>query len=78
MPTISSTDETIHAVQYLIDALKHSAPSRPLVKLGNAHKEALINIRKSNLLSSTSEGASQTGIPRKTQTGEPIINPNEK
>ena len=36
------------------------------------------NIHKSNSPRSTSEGASQRGIPRKTPTGELRKNPNEK
>ena len=42
MPTMSSTDDTIHAAQDLVQALQNPAPARPLVKLGNEHKEALI------------------------------------
>ena len=37
-----------------------------------------INIKKSTPPSSTSKGANQGGIPRKTLTGEPRDNPNEK
>ena len=42
MPTISSTNATIHAAQDLIHALQTPEPASPLVTLENAHKEALI------------------------------------
>ena len=41
MPQMSSTDATYHAAQYLIFALHNPAPSIPLVKLENIHKEIL-------------------------------------
>ena len=41
MPNMSSTDATIHASQYLICALQNPAPANPILKIGNAHREAL-------------------------------------
>ena len=41
MPKMSSTYATIHAAQDLIYALHNPEPSIPIVKLRNAHKEAL-------------------------------------
>ena len=38
---MSSTDAPIHDAHNLIHALQNTAPARPLVKLGNAQKEAL-------------------------------------
>ena len=44
MSKIGSTDDVIHPAQDLIHAMQNSEPFRPLVTLGNAHKEALISI----------------------------------
>ena len=41
MPQMSSTAATIHATRDLIYAIQNTEPEIPLVKLGNAHKEAL-------------------------------------
>ena len=41
MPKMSSTDAKIYAIQDFIHALKYTAPSSPLVTLGNSHNEAL-------------------------------------
>ena len=37
MPNMSSIDSTIHDAQDLINALKNTAPDRPLVTLVNSH-----------------------------------------
>ena len=44
MPKMSFTDDAIHTAQYLIRALKNTAPASPLVTLGNSHKETLISL----------------------------------
>ena len=41
MPKMFSTDATVYAAKDLIYALNHPAPSRPLVKLVNGHKDSL-------------------------------------
>ena len=40
MPQMSCMDATYHAAQDLIYAPQNPAPARPLVRLGNGHKEA--------------------------------------
>ena len=41
---MSSTDATFHSAHNLIYATKNPATERPLVKLGNGHKESLSNL----------------------------------
>ena len=41
MPQMSSTDAKFHSAKELIYALQNPAPSSPIIKLGNLHKEAL-------------------------------------
>ena len=83
MPKISSTDASIHSTQYLICALHNPEPASALVKPVNFHKESVISLAEIFIKSnpppnSNSEGSRQGGIPIKTLTGEPIINPNKK
>ena len=39
MPKMSSTDATIHDLQYLIHAQESPEPARPLAKLVNQYKD---------------------------------------
>ena len=52
MPHMSSMYSTYDATQDLMYAIQNTEPARPLVKLGNGHKEALNSLaeifRKSN------------------------------
>ena len=41
---MSSMDSNYHSAQDIIYALHNPEPARPLVKLGNGHKEALKNL----------------------------------
>ena len=41
MPQVSSMDATYHAAYDIIYAPHNAAPTTPLVKLGNGHKESL-------------------------------------
>ena len=46
MPKMSSKDAIFHATQEIFNAIKNTEPSRPLVKLGNGHKEAFRTLQE--------------------------------
>ena len=41
---MSSKDATFHSAQDLIYVIQNPSPARPLVKLGNGHKDSLMNL----------------------------------
>ena len=57
MPQMSSMDATYHAAQDFIYAIDNPAPARPLVKLGNGHKEAF------RILAEIFRKANPTAVP---------------
>ena len=57
MPQMSSVDATYHAAQDFIYAIDNPAPARPLVKLGNGHKEAF------RILAEIFRKANPTAVP---------------
>ena len=60
---MSSTDAKIHPAQDLIYALQNTEPYRPLVTLGNAHKEALRSL--ADILEKSTNQAEPPRVPIK-------------
>ena len=84
MTQMSSTDATIHSAQDLIYSLHNPAPEIPLLKPGNSHKEALINLVEIFKKSTPPppppqylQGCHSEVHTKKTPTGEPRKNPDE-